>query len=1090
MKFSKLAIAIFGALSLSSAQAFDVSFTTESSETFITINWSESFDNAVTLHYGNSPDAISSGKSVTVEQGANSVTLNHLDYDLTYYFKLSQQVDGELVFSNQTGVGFVPAFAYDVIEVVESPVEGIIAKADNQAMVSNDGRYVYQELEVDASIIDTTFRDQYFVYDRKRRKSSAISYDNDTVFSSTAYFIVDVDNEGNGYFSTRNFNLTDEPDQLNFRTLYKYSPETESVSLLLKEESGRRLQGAVELFDVSSDGNTIAFVIDDVESLPGYADFEASFRGDHAFTYNVVTDTFSHISNFDNIANIGTIDIVKVSPNGRYVALRTNEDDILQTVVPSDTAYSARYMPVLLDSQTGERRIPTLEFLADGSTSADSVLTFEVLDNGDMLIARNDSKLYKYSWQDESITLLSSRDELEHRIQSYLGHRMDASDDGNLITFATSRDNFDPRAPSAQVQVFNVSEDSTATVSLNSAQEFAISEAEAPSISNNGQYVTFNSFASNLVSEKKEGFGYFVTFADRTDSDGDGVVNTIDQAPHDANDWLDTDGDGIANYLETDSDNDGVTNSQESEWGLNPINAADGTHDVDGDTLSAAQEAELGTSIFLVDTDSDTYNDNEDAFPTDSTEWLDTDSDGIGNNTDEDDDNDGFNDDQDIFPLDNTEWLDTDEDGIGNNADTDDDNDGVADGDDAFPLDATESVDTDEDGIGNNADTDDDNDGVLDEEDDFPLDASETTDTDGDGIGDNSDPDIDGDSIANLIDCSPNDSADAKRCQKIQFDYDGDGTADIAVRRPSTFLHYISNTDDQEIQRITLGQNRHDIPVSGDFDGDGITDIAVRRPSTQIWYIANSSGVDPINGADDGVTRIRFGFRSEDIPVPADYDGDGITDIAVRRPSTQLWYVRNSSGVDPVSGNSDGITRLRFGFNPTDIPVVADYDGDGKADFAVRRPSTSFWYIRNSAGKDLITGFEDGTTRKTFGSQATDVPVPADYDGDGLADIAFRRPSNQTWYVLNSSGTNFNSSREDGIQRVVFGAEDDIAIPADYDGDRVTDFAVRTASTQTQQVLRSSDSETYTITFGRQAADIPLAAGVTVRMEMAASEDD
>jgi hypothetical protein len=32
-----------------------------------------------------------------------------------------------------------------------------------------------------------------------------------------------------------------------------------------------------------------------------------------------------------------------------------------------------------------------------------------------------------------------------------------------------------------------------------------------------------------------------------------------------------------------------------------------------------------------------------------------------------------------------------------------------------------------------------------------------------------------------------------------------------------------------------------DVPVVGDYDGDGTSDIAVFRPSTGAWYITNSS---------------------------------------------------------------------------------------------------------------------------------------------------------------------------------------------------------------------------------------------------------
>ena len=131
------------------------------------------------------------------------------------------------------------------------------------------------------------------------------------------------------------------------------------------------------------------------------------------------------------------------------------------------------------------------------------------------------------------------------------------------------------------------------------------------------------------------------------------------------------------------------------------------------------------------DADDDGWSNDEesDCF----TDWLDdtdipldTDGDSLCDVVDGDDDNDFYPDDQDAFPLDNLEWEDSDSDGIGNNQDPDDDNDGCMDVVDSHPLDPTECSDNDGDGYGDNADPDDDNDGTLDYFDDFPFDASAT----------------------------------------------------------------------------------------------------------------------------------------------------------------------------------------------------------------------------------------------------------------------------------------------------------------------------------------------------------------------------
>lgn len=213
----------------------------------------------------------------------------------------------------------------------------------------------------------------------------------------------------------------------------------------------------------------------------------------------------------------------------------------------------------------------------------------------------------------------------------------------------------------------------------------------------------------------------------------------------------------------------------------------------------------------------------------------------------------------------------------------------------------------------------------------------------------------------------------------------------------------------QPADAVARTYGRHapfDQVVAGDWDGNG-TDTPGGIIGNRV-YLTNRA-TDPGSttrsvNAGEADRILAFGsVNGTDRYLAGDWDGDGKDEIGVYRPSNSTFYLE------------DGPSAFQFGSvndSGNYHPIAGDWDGDGIDEVGLFRTDTKRVLLRNADGSVVAGGYQFGAAARTY------QPVVGNWDGDSddRDEIGLWEPATSTFHlrrcandVTSCSGTGLTS---------------------------------------------------------------------------------
>jgi hypothetical protein len=197
------------------------------------------------------------------------------------------------------------------------------------------------------------------------------------------------------------------------------------------------------------------------------------------------------------------------------------------------------------------------------------------------------------------------------------------------------------------------------------------------------------------------------------------------------------------------------------------------------------------------------------------------------------------------------------------------------------------------------------------------------------------------------------------------------------------------------------------------------------------WYFDNSG-----NGGWDGCNSDGchgpFGGLPGDIPLVGNWDGNGKKIGIYRQGNWVLDHNGNAAWDDCIVD----VCIQGFGGSPEDIPVVGDWNGEGITQIGFYRNGSWFLDTGNGILEECGIDFCLGP----FGGYPEDIPVVGDWTGDGASKIGIYR--NGQWFLDANGNGKWDGCDIDRCLEGLGGLPSDIPVVGDWAGNRITQIGI------------------------------------------------